>query len=64
MDFRIETMYFLLKMGDIPASYVCLPEGIISEQLNYIYIKILRFDSFFVVVSEKYPKYEMMYLIY
>ena len=38
MDFRIETMYFLLKMGDIPASYVCLPEGIISEQLNYIYI--------------------------
>ena len=25
---RIESMYSLLKMGDIPASYVSLPEGI------------------------------------
>ena len=22
-----ESMYFLLKDGDVPASYVCLPEG-------------------------------------
>ena len=27
MGARIQSMYFLLKMGDIPASYVRIPEG-------------------------------------
>ena len=30
---RCISMYFLLKMGDIPASYVSLPDGILYEFL-------------------------------
>ena len=39
-------MYFLFKMGDIPASYVSLPEGSIFQR-GGIFFRIFFFIFFF-----------------